>query len=464
MSKKTLMSLLLISIIILGGCNSPQSRTNNSEARTPKPDIKYPDMTKQNDTEVYQTKEVNEPEGIMTLAEALNFVLANNPKLQVTYLKVRAAEAQELQASLLPNPELEIEVEELGGTGERSRFDSSETTVQIGQLVELAGKRSKRTRLAAFEKETAELDYRAERLDIVNETVKAFIDILAAQEQLALAEELVQLSEQAHLAVVQKVEAGKNAPIDQTMSKIELSNTRIEAEKARSRLISARNQIAALWGGQNPTFEKAAGDFFESADVPELNQLTEMISQNPNVARWSVEKEKRRAALELEKARKTSDIRFGGGLQYFNEGDDSSFILSLSIPVPLFDRNQGNILEATYMLAQTEDNRKTVEIQTRNALAEAVTTLSSAHNEITILKEEVLPSAQEAFNAAREGYNEGKFEYLVVLDAQRTLYEVSGKYIEATAKYHKARADIERLIGRDINSVQNLLNSKPDTN
>ncbi len=464
MFKKTVMSLLLILVIILGGCKSPQSHTNGSEARAPKPDINYREVTKQNDTEVYQTKEVNEPEGIMTLPEAINFVLANNPKLQVTYLNVRVAEAQKLQASLLPNPELEIEIEEFGGTGERSRFDSSETTVQIGQLIERAGKRSKRTRLAAFEKETAELDYKAERLDIVNETVRAFIDIIAAQEQTALAEELVRLSEQAHLAVVQKVEAGKNAPIDQTMSKIALSNTRIEAEKAQSGLISARNRIAALWGGQNPAFEKAAGDFFESADMPELIQLTEMISQNPDVARWSVEKEKRRAALELEKAKKTSDIRLGGGLQYFNEGDNSSLILGLSIPVPLFNRNQGNILVATYMLAQTEDNRKTVEIQTRNTLAEVVTTLSSAHNEITVLKEEVLPSAQEAFNAAREGYNEGKFEYLVVLDAQRTLYEVSGKYIEATAKYHTARADIERLIGRDINNVQNLLNSNADAN
>ena len=458
MSKKSLMSLLLISVIILDGCKSPEGHTNRPEDRIPKPDINNRNVTEENNTEGYQTKEVNEPEGIMSLPEAINFVLVNNPKLQAMSLIVRAAEAQKLQASLLPNPELEIEVEEFGGTGERSRFDSSETTVQISQLVELGGKRSKRTRLAALETETTELDYRAERLDIVNEAVKAFIDILAGQEQLTLAEELVHLSEQAHSAVVQKVEAGKNAPVDLTMSKIALSNTRIESEKAGSRLISARNHLAALWGGQNPAFEKAAGDFFETADMPDLNKLTEMIFQNPDVARWSVEKEKRRAALELEKANKTSDIRFGGGLQYFNEGDDSSIILGLSIPVPLFNRNQGNILEATYLLAQTEQNRKTVEIQTRSALADAVTTLSSAYKEITVLKEEVLPSAQEAFNSANEGYNEGKFEYLIVLDAQRTLYEESGKYIEATAKYHKARADIERLIGRDIKSAQNLMN------
>ncbi|MBN2183632.1 MAG: TolC family protein [Sedimentisphaerales bacterium] len=464
MSKNTLILLLFISAIISDGCKSPESHTIVPEAGIPKPDINYRNVTEQKNTDAYRAKEVNEPEGIIFLPETINFVLANNSKLQAMSLEVRAAEARKLQASLSPNPELEIEAEELGGTGERSRFDSSETTVQITQLVELSGKRSKRTRIAALEKETAELHYMAERLDIANEAAKAFIDVLAAQEQAALAEELVRLSEQAHLAVVQKVEAGKNAPVDQTMSNIALSNTRIEAEKAKSRLISARNRIASLWGGQNPVFEKAAGDFFESADMPELNQLTEMISQNPDVARWSVEKEKHRAALELEKAKKTSDIMFGGGLQYFNEGDDSSFIIGLAIPIPLFDRNQGNVLEATYMLSQTEHNRKTVEIQTRAALAEAVTTLSSVSKEITVLKEEVLPSAQEAFNAASEGYNEGKFEYLVVLDAQRTLYEASGKYIEATTNCHKARADIERLTGRDINYIQNLMNSKEAKN
>ena len=222
-------------------------------------------------------------------------------------------------------------------------------------------------------------------------------------------------------------------------------------------MVSTRHRLAAAWGSSEPVFEKAAGDFYELADMPELDKLTGLISQNPDVARWSMEKEKRRAALELEKAKKTSDIRLGGGIQYFNEPDDSAIILGLSIPVPLFDRNQGNIKEATYLLAQAQENRRAVETDTRAALAESVTTLSSAFSEITILKNEVLPSAQEAFDAAGRGYNEGKFEYLVVLDAQRTLFEVSEKYIEAVAEYHKARADVERLIGLDIDNQQNLM-------
>ncbi|MHC4558816.1 MAG: TolC family protein, partial [Planctomycetota bacterium] len=125
-------------------------------------------------------------------------------------------------------------------------------------------------------------------------------------------------------------------------------------------------------------------------------------------------------------------------------------------------RNQGNINEAVYMLAKAKNDRKAVETNTHAALAEAVTKLSSAFSETTVLKSDVLPSAQSAFDAASQGYREGKFEYLDVLDAQRTLFEVRGKYIKALAKYHKSRADAERLIGQDLDGVKNLPEAKAE--
>ena len=456
MINKSFNLLLLISVIILNSCNFSTSDLNQPISNALMPDIKTRPVTRQDNTDGDIITNINEPTGNISLPEAIAAALAHNPKLKALSLDINAAQARSLQAGLLPNPELEIEVGEIGGTGERSGYDSSETPISSCNI-ELGGKRSKRMRIASLEQEIVELDYASERLDMINEVIKAFIEIQAAQEQLNLAEEVVRLSEQAYQAAAEKVEAGKNAPVDRTMAKIALSNARIEYEKAGNRLISTRNRLAAAWGSSEPVFEKAAGDFYELADTPELDKLTGLISQNPDVARWSMEKEKRRAALELEKAKKTSDIRLGGGIQYFNEPDDSAIILGLSIPVPLFDRNQGNIKEATYLLAQAQENRRAVETDTRAALAESVTTLSSVFSETTILKNEVLPSAQEAFDVAGRGYNEGKFEYLVVLDAQRTLFEVSEKYIEAVAEYHKARADVERLIGLDIDNQQNLM-------
>ena len=164
--------------------------------------------------------------------------------------------------------------------------------------------------------------------------------------------------------------------------------------------------------------------------------------------------------MELEKAKAASDIKLGGGIKYFDEGDDSAFILGLSIPIPLFNRNQGNIQEAMYMLAKTEEQRKAIQADIRAGLAEASTKLSSSFSEITIIKNDVLPLARSAFGTANQGYREGKFEYLMVLDAQRTFFEVRARFIEALASHHKARTDVERLIGRDIDSIQHSLEGK----
>ena len=231
MINKSFNLLLLISVIILNSCNFSTSDLNQPISNALMPDIKTRPVTRQDNTDGDIITNINEPTGNISLPEAIAAALAHNPKLKALSLDINAAQARSLQAGLLPNPELEIEVGEIGGTGERSGYDSSETTIQFGQPIELGGKRSKRMRIASLEQEIAELDYASERLDMINEVIKAFIEIQAAQEQLNLAEEVVRLSEQAYQAAAEKVEAGKNAPVYRIMAKIALSNARIEYEK-----------------------------------------------------------------------------------------------------------------------------------------------------------------------------------------------------------------------------------------
>lgn len=452
--------LIISAAIVFCGCGHQNDKAAPFAGNGPTQETqtKYlPDKTNANAAPASQP---DDPTGTITLRDAVALALVNNPKLKAFSLDIRAAEARTLQAGLLPNPEIDLGIEEFGGTGGLAGFDSSQTSIQIGQLIELADKRSKRTHLAALEKDLAELDFKSKRLDVMSDVARAFIDVLTAQEQLSLSKELVDLSEKAYSTVAERVRAGQDSPVEETKAKIALSNTRIEFERAGKELVSARYQLAAAWGSPNPAFEKVSGGFYEMSPAPSLEELAGLISQNPDMARWPAEKNKRRAALDLEKAKAASDIKLGGGIQYFDEGDDSAFILGLSIPMPLFDRNQGNIQEAMYMLAKTEEQRKAVETDLRAALAEASTKLSSSFNEITIMKNDILPLASSAFDATGQGYREGKFEYLMVLDSQRTFFEVRAKYIEALAGYHKARADVERLIGRDINSVQNSLEAK----
>jgi len=453
MFTKFLQFLTILSVIAISGCMDssndavwPEPRPLGQEFSTFQPPKKPP-------TTVSDAPEIAVPYVLITLRQALALALMHNPELRAFSWEVRASEARQLQAGLLPNPEIEVEVEEVGGTGGRSGFNGAETTIQLGQLIELAGKPSKRKRVASLESKLAGWDYEVKRLNMFTEVAHAFVEILAAQERLRLAEELVQLSEQIFNTVTQRVDAGKDSPVEKTKAQVALASARIGQKQAHQRLASARKQLAATWGSVSPVFEGVSGQLDATFPIPSETELRRLLEQNPDLARWAVEMERRRAALELEKANAITDPTIFGGMQRYNETDDTAVVFGLSIPIPAFNRNQGRILEARYNLAKTRKQRRAVEANLYATLADAYQALSSAFIEVTGLKNEVLPGAQSAFDATRRGYRGGKFDYLMVLDAQRTFFYARARYIESLAAYHGARADVERLIGRPIESI-----------
>jgi cobalt-zinc-cadmium efflux system outer membrane protein len=404
--------------------------------------------------ETTDAQEISEPTGDITLRQALALALMHNPELKAFSWDVRASQARQLQASLWPNPALQVEVEEVGGSGQRSGFDAAETTIQLSQLIELADKRGKRTKLASLEKELAGSDYEAKRLDVFTEVTRSFIEVLAAQERFGLTEELLQLSEDLFDTVKKRVKAGKDSPLEETKASVTLSNIRIQHQKAVQNLEFARKQLASTWAGKEPVFKSVAGrlDPNQLPQVPPIDDLTGLTAQNPDITRWSLEIDKEKAALELEKAKAISDVKLKGGLQRFNETGDNAIVFSVSIPLPISDRNQAGKLEAAYNLARAREKQRAAHIRIQMELARAYQALSSAYTEAAELKKNVLRGAESVFQASKTGYTLGKLDYLNVLDAQRTLFKAKAQYIDALAAYHTAKADVERLIGQPLNS------------
>ena len=392
----------------------------------------------------------DEPEGEITLEQALGLALLGNPGLAAFSWEVRAAEARALQAGLLPNPSLDVELEEFGGTRERSGLGGAETSVRVGQMFLTAGKRKKRTRVADLGRTVAALEWETKRLDVVAETMRAFTGVLAAQEQVALAEEAVRLSEKMLRAVSERVQAGKVSPLEESKARVALASVRIAGLRARRDLEVARRRLAAAWGGTEPRFTRAKGAFEKVIDPPPLEKLLEELSRNPRVARRRAEVERRRAAVELEEARAVPDPTLSAGVRHYADGDSNAFILGLSVPMPFFDRNQGGVAEARHGLAGALAELDAETVAVRLAMEKAYRNVNAACMEVRALEKEVLPAAEAAFSAAREGYLQGKFGYIDLLDAQRTLVRARSQYIQALAAYHAARSDLERLAGKPI--------------
>ena len=395
-----------------------------------------------------------EPEGELNLRDALALTLMHNPKLAATSWEVRVAEAQTLQAGLLPNPEIEFEAVEVAGSGGRGRFRGAEMSIRLSQLVELGGKRSARTRVSEIEGRLAGWGHETERLAVLTDTTLGFIDILAAQERLRLTEELLSLSEKTLATVTERVNAGKVSPLAKTKAEVELANNRIELQKAESELRSARKRLASVWGSTAPRFSEAVGAIDRVADIPAYERVQALLERNPNVVRWAQEMELRLAALALERARRVPDLTVGIGAQRFEATNDNALAFGVSLPIPLLDRNQGGMLEARRRLAQIGHQRRSAEVRAAATLAESYETLTTARVEVNGLKTQVVPGATRAFGASQEGYHQGKFGYLEVLDAQRTLFEARTRLLDALARYHRSVAVVESLIGTKLDSLQ----------
>lgn len=395
---------------------------------------------------------VHEP-AELTLRDALSLALQRNSELAAFGKERLAAEAAILQAGVLPNPVLEIAGDNLRNARKAEAGDRT-TAIQIGQLIELGGKRTARIRSAEASRDLANWDYEAKRIEILSLVAQRFVDVLTAQRRQILAEEALALAKQVSDAVAKRVQAGRVSPVEETKAGLAQGSAEIELEQARREGLSARRTLGALWASHDPRFEKAVGDLDKTVPLPSYEQLAERVRDNPELARWTSEIERRRATVDSEKAKAIPDVTVTAGVTRFSQFDDRAFMLSFSVPLPLFNSNKGGIVEANRRLDKAADEQRAAQSRVLAALAQAYQRVAAITKEIATLRSILLPGAQSAFDAATTGYQLGKFGFLDVLDAQRTLFQTRTQNLRALADYQRVVSEIERLVGGPLDMPQ----------
>lgn len=386
--------------------------------------------------------------GSITLAEALARTLRGNPELAAYNWEVRMAEARILQAGLRPNPELSIDIENPTGSGDYRNGDLMEDTLTLSQLIELGGKRPARIDEAKAGRAVVEWEYQIKRVEALKGTTLAFIDVLAAQRRLELASEIVKVAQEAVNLTEQRVGVGKVSTVELIRANVAVSSARIEVEQAQRDIAAARGNLAAQWGAKEADFTAVSGDLDQHKEAPSLSSLRERLLGNPDLARWTAEREKREAVLAKEQTLARPDVTLKAGPRMEGRAEDATFVVGFSLPLPLHNRNQGNIAEARANLARLDEEKRGAEARAFAALNAAWQKLSGALQEITILEESVIPGAQDAEKQLTEGYSAGRFTQFEVLDARRTLYAARGQQVRALADYQKARAELDALTAR----------------
>ena len=414
----------------------PQSAAVSLRANAPKPPEPAP--------------RIEEPTGPLKLRDALALALTENRELAPFAWQARADEARVLQAGLRHNPELGLEVEDVLGTGDFKGGREAQVTLQLSQVIELGRKRSARTEVASQARGVTKAEYELKRVEVLGDVAQRFIQVVANQELLALAMTNRHLAADALRTVQERATAGKGSALEESKAQVALARGELLVEGAQHELNAARKKLAASWRSSRPVFERAEADLFVRMPVPPFEGLVNRISQSPEIARWVSEQKLREAEIKLADARRVPNVPVGGGIRRLEGPDDEAFVLGLSMPLQLFDRNQGGAAEARALLGRTESERQAAEMRLGMVLLGLYEEMVHDTHVMDGLQKEILPKAEDALAIAGEGFAQGRFSYLEVLDAQRTIFEVTQEYIHTATTYHQFLVEIERLIGQPI--------------
>ncbi|MBB6252994.1 TolC family protein [Nitrospirillum iridis] len=368
--------------------------------------------------------------------------MATSPRLKAARARADAAQGDLMQAGVLPNPQLSLQTENLAGSGPYRGTRAMETTLGLNQLVELGGKRDARQAVATAAQGRARLDADIVRLDLARDVRVAYATLLAATARRTIVAEQRGVAEETARAVAARVQAGHDSAIQQDRAATDLRQAEIEAARAARDEASARRALELLVGGPVPTLDPAA-----LRDLGPAPAAPTTAANAPDIARWRVEVGRTRAAIAVERARAVPDVTVGAGVRRFNDSRDTALVVGVTIPLPVFDANRGNIHRAYQESVEAEMELDRATREQDSALATARERVAVARGEAEALAHSVVPMAEQAASATREGYRQGKFPYLDVLDAQRTLLAARLTLIAAYQDYHQSRAELDRLTG-----------------
>lgn len=379
--------------------------------------------------------------GSLSLAQALDEAAARSPAIVAAEAEVAAAEARIRQAGYRSNPELSVEVENFAGTGELRGLRSTETTVAVNQRLDLGGRRSARVSAAEAQLNVQRLRLAIARADLSQSVREQFARANAAREKLAQADENVKRARELARVAGILVEAGRDPPLRGLRARSALAQAEAEREAAVADELAARSSLAALFGVSQPVGSVAgtALDLIPRSVNPDISL---------DVRLADAERAAAAAGVREQLAERRLDPAVGVGVRHVRESGDVGLVAGLSMPLRLFDRNQGNI-DAARQAANAADARRASTLATTTARARnAIANVEAAQRRVEALEKAAVPEASEALRLAEFSYREGRASLLELIDIQNAYTAARSSLTEARLTLALATAELGRILAQ----------------
>lgn len=386
------------------------------------------------------------PWASLSLDDAIQLALENNPEMRAAGGRVEAAAGRAVQARTWSNPELELVAEDWPLRGSRG-FADAKRTIGMSQIVPFPGKWSLSKKIGGAGVKLSEVELAAGRVALICEVKSSFYRVMALEQQVSVAAQLLAMVDASAVTARKRVDSGAAAYQEQLRAEVQAEQERSSSVDLQRELAAARQTLAAVLGRPDLVGAKLAGTLAEVPDVKLLDGTSvELLASHPRLraAQTSLE----RAELESRRARLDSypDLKMGIGVGEVGETGQSLGQISLSLPLPIFDRGRGMRQEARANIAVATAELLAVRQQLQRDWANAVGRCRTASEHTASYRERILPKAAEALRLVQDGYEEGKFGFADLVDIQRTNAEVRMTYQEKVLELNIAQAELEALL------------------
>jgi outer membrane protein, heavy metal efflux system len=383
----------------------------------------------------------------LTLDEAVSLAGRANPTIRAKEFEQRAVTAGEITAALRPNPTANFLAEQFGGASDASQV---QYTINVGQPIELGGKRQRRIDSARAATRVTGHELDDVRRQIIFLVKKSFGDALAGRESLNLAEQNLQSLDE--LERIQRFRAERGDISELELLRIQVQRFAFErdAADARQALKAAKIALRAIVGQEQiaEDFEVVGDLAFKDVTLTQADLYRRALANRPDLRAAEAAREKAKADIRLARANAWWDVT--PQIEYQRLGPDNTIGFGFSMPLRIFDRNQGEIARTRAEAGRVDAAREVVAVQALSEVDTALAALRTESGKLTVLRDTYLPKAKQARDTVEYAYRRGGASLLEYLDAQRTYRDTAAEYVRSLGSYWTSFYQLETAVGGSL--------------
>ena len=381
----------------------------------------------------------------LCLAQLEQIALRRNPTLCQAAMRIRAANGEFEQVGLYPNPVAGYSSEEMGTEGTAGKQGAF-----VSQEFVTGGKLKLNRAVASQEIRQAEAAWHSQMRRVLNDVHSAYFEVLFAQQTMEINEQLVRVGDENLKAAEHLLAAKEVSLVDVLQASVEADAARVRLQNARNRQQSAWRQLTAVVGDPEMQSVVLAGRLQDNPPLLDADTaLQQVLAASPQLAEARAGLARARCQVDREYAERIPNVNLRTAVHYNNAIGENIAAVEVGVPLPLFNRNQGNIAKAHAQLVAAENEVGRMELELRRKFALVFEQYANAQQQTQTYGERIVPNSQKTLDLTRSGYQQGEFNYQALLIAQRTYFQANLSYLESLLQLRLSAVSIEGLLVSD---------------